>query len=81
MALSKSPVLQFGTPIILTEIFKGLFSIVTDLHRAPAVYSVELYDTIASNMWSELCQQTEGPSHPALGILPPQGGQMFSSQQ
>lgn len=81
MAPSKGPVLQFGTPIILTEIFEGLFSIVIDLHRAPAVYSVELYDTIASNTGSELCQQTEGPSHPVLGILPPQGGQMSSSQQ
>lgn len=40
MALSKGPVLQFGTPIILTEIFKGLFGIVID--RAPDVYSVEL---------------------------------------
>lgn len=31
---------------------------------APAVYSVELCDTIASYMWSELCQQTKGTSRP-----------------
>lgn len=81
MALSKGPVLQFSTPIILTEIFAGLFGIVIDLHQAPAVDSVELYDTITSDVWPELCQQTEGPSHPVLAILPLQGLQMGSSQQ
>lgn len=75
MAPSKGPVLQFSAPIILTEIFAGLFSIVIDLHQAPAVDSIGLYDTITSDMWSELCQQTEGPSHPVLGILPLQGRQ------
>lgn len=71
MALSKGPVHQFLHACNI-EIFKGLFSIVIDLGRAPAVYSAELYDTIASNMWSELCQQTEGPSHTVSTILPPQ---------
>lgn len=33
------------------------------LSGPPAVYSAELYDTIASDMRSELCQQIEDPSH------------------
>lgn len=54
---------------MLIDIFQGVFSNVMDLQQAPAVYSLQLYDTTASNMWSKLCQQTKGLSHSGFGHL------------
>lgn len=39
------------------------------------MFILKLYDTIASNMWSELRQQPEG--HPVLNDLPPKQGSSF----